>query len=204
MRSALARAVAVALCAATALSACGGDDGPTELLGIQRSAPLVVGEASVTEVAADGSTSPFRFVADEGELLVVYFGYTNCPDLCPTTLAALRSATKQLGDDAERVDLAMVTVDPGRDTGEVLNAYLGSFTSKFHALVPSSEDELTAAEEAFLVTSSVTEQPDGTIQVDHSANAFVVDDQGEVLVEWPFGHAADGMLNDLQVLFGEM
>lgn len=203
MRSAAARVVLSALCAGTLLAACGGDD-PGELQGIVRSEPLVVGGASVTEVTNGVDAAPFSFAADPGELLVVYFGYTNCPDLCPTTLAALRSAKKELGDDGELVDLAMVTVDPDRDTAEILNNYLGSFTERYHALVPSSDAELRAAEEAFLVTSDVIEKPDGSFQVDHSANAFVVDENGVVLVEWPFGHAKAGMVNDLGVLLDEL
>jgi protein SCO1/2 len=203
MRSVVTRVVASALCAGTLLGACGGDE-PGELQGIVRSEPLVVGEATVTEVTNGVEPGPFPFVADPGELLVVYFGYTNCPDLCPTTLASLRSAKKDLGEDGALVDLAMVTVDPGRDTAEIMNNYLGSFTEEYHALVPASEDELRAAEEAFLVTSDVIEKPDGTFQVDHSANAFVVDENGVVLVEWPFGHAKAGMLNDLGVLIDEL
>lgn len=203
MRSVVARVVLSALCAGVLLAACGGDD-PGELQGIVRSEPLAVGDVSVTEVTNGVEPGPFSFVADPGQLLVVYFGYTNCPDLCPTTLAALRSAKKELGDDGDRVDLAMVTVDPGRDTAEILNNYLGSFTDQYHALVPASEEELRAAEDAFLVTSDVIEKPDGSFQVDHSANAFVVDENGVVLVEWPFGHAKAGMVNDLGVLIDQL
>jgi protein SCO1 len=218
MRSAASRFVRGAFCAGifrvgmvgvgafgvgALLTACGGDD-PGELQGIVRSEPLVVGGASVTEVTEGIDPAPFAFVADPGELLVVYFGYTNCPDLCPTTLAALRSAKKELGDDADLVDLAMVTVDPARDTPEIMNDYLGSFTEKYHALVPASDEELSDAQEAFLVTSAVIEKSDGTFQVDHSANAFVVDENGVVLVEWPFGHAKAGMVNDLGVLLADL
>lgn len=181
--------------------ACGGND-DAHLQGIVRSSPLVVGDASVTEVTGGMEPRPFFFSAQPNELLVVYFGYTNCPDLCPTTLAALRSALKQIGDDAERVDLAMVTVDPERDA-PVLSDYLGSFVSRYHALVPQSQEELSAAEDAFLVTSSVETTDDGEVIVEHSANAFVVDDTGKVVVEWPFGHSTEGMVNDLDVLFAE-
>lgn len=186
----------------TSTTACGGGD-DARLQGIVRSTPLEVGQVSVTETTDGMAPQPFAFTARPDELLVVYFGYTNCPDLCPTTLAALRSALKQIGDDAERVDLAMVTVDPDRDAA-VLSQYLGSFVTRYHALVPQSDEELAAAEDAFLVTSSVETRPDGEIVVEHAANAFVVDENGEVVVEWPFGHATDGMVNDLNVLFDQM
>ena len=201
MRSALPRALA-ALAALALLAACGGDS--KELKGIVRSDPLVVGDSSVTEATTGTTPAPFHFTAAKGELLVVYFGYTNCPDVCPTTLASLRSAVKELGDDGAKVDLAMITVDPDRDTPEILSSYLGSFATRYHALVPASQEELKAAEEAFLASSEVRTLDDGTIQVDHSGNAYVVDEAGTVVVEWPFGHAKEGMLNDLQVLFGRM
>jgi protein SCO1 len=200
-RLVLAVSVATAITLGGVLAGCGGSD--ARLQGIVRSAPLVVGDASVTEVTNDMAPTPFSFRAEPDELLVVYFGYTNCPDLCPTTLAALRSAMKQIGDDAERVDLAMVTVDPDRDA-PVLSQYLGSFVTRYHALVPQSDAELTAAQDAFLVTSSVQQRPGGDVIVEHSANAFVVDDAGNVVVEWPFGHSTAGMVNDLTVLFDEM
>ena len=159
---------------------------------------------TVTDVTADGAYADhgpdFTMRAKTGRLLVVYFGYTNCPDLCPTTLAALRGARTVIGDDGDRFDVAMVTVDPARDTGDVLNGYLSSFGDLFHALRPESEDELTAAEAPFLASSSVVTATDGTVEVGHSATAYVVDENGTVLVEWPFGIGKDGMAHDLAIL----
>lgn len=181
---------------------CGEDS--AELKGIVRDDPLVVGDVEVTDVT-DGATEPtFAFRAQPGELLVAYFGYTSCPDICPTTLAELRSAKRQIGDDAERVDLAMVTVDPERDTPQVLNGYLSSFSERYHALRPASDEELRAAEDAFLAQSSITTTPEGEVQVEHSASAYVVDENGVVVVEWPFGHGSENMASDLEVLFDEM
>jgi len=189
------------------LAACGGGS-PGALKGIVRDDPLDVGSVAVTDVTDTGLYSgedeQFSFRARPGHLLVVYFGYTNCPDLCPTTLAELRAARRELGSDAERVDLAMVTVDPERDTPEVLNGYLSSFTDRFNALRPVSEPELVAVEDAFLASSTIVKNADGTIEVGHSANAYVVDEQGLVVVEWPFGHGKDGMANDLEFLFDDM
>lgn len=190
---------------ALAATGCGGDDdGADELRGIVRDEPLVVGDVSVTD-ATDGATeAEFTFRAEPGELLVVFFGYTNCPDICPTTLAEVRAAKRLLGDAAERVDIAMVTVDPDRDVPEVMNGYLNSFSDRFHALRPGSEEELRTAETAFLASSSVTTQPDGRIEVVHSATAYVVDEHGVVVVEWPFGHGSEAMAGDLEVLFDRM
>jgi protein SCO1/2 len=154
----------------------------------------------VTEWTPDGARG-FGFVARPGEVLVVYFGYTNCPDMCPTTMVAVKNAKNRIGPGlAGRVDLAMVTVDPARDKGENLSRYLGSFADRNHALVPADDNELETAKAAFQVTSSVTEKNDGTAEVSHSASAYVVDDTGTVVVEWPFGLDAESMANDLGIL----
>lgn len=179
------------------LQSCGEKD--SSLVGYIPPSEKQVSTVTATEVTTDTSQS-FQFIAPSGEVLIVYFGYTNCPDLCPTTLAAVRSAKRDIGDLADRVNLAMVTVDPERDTKDVLPAYLSSFTDLYHALIPASEDELTAIKDVFQASSSVTKNPDGTVEVGHSATTYVVDDQGMVVVEWPYGLSAEDMTNDLQLL----
>ena len=169
-----------------------------------REVPLEVGSVEVTDVTAEGlysdHDSTFEMRARPENLLMVYFGYTNCPDLCPTTLALVRAARRELGSDGDRIDLAMVTVDPERDTPEVMNLYLSSFTDRFHALHPKSTEELKAAETAFLASSTIVTDASGKIEVGHSATAYVVDAEGTVLVEWPFGVDKDTMINDLRIL----
>lgn len=154
---------------------------------------------SVTEAATG---QPFELRASDGELLVVYFGYTNCPDICPTTLVAVKNAKKKIGSLADRVDLAMITVDPARDTAAILPRYLSSFTDKFHALIPASKDELRKAEDAFDATSSVAEV-DGQVEVTHSGSCYVVDSTGKVVDEWPFGMDAESMAHDLTILLNK-
>lgn len=195
--TALVTVVAIAL----AVGGCGGD-GESALLGYVPPTEKTVAGVSVTEVTDGAAGAPFSFEAAPGEVLVVYFGYTNCPDLCPTTLYAVRTARRRIGDLGAKVDLAMVTVDPERDTAQVLPMYLSSFADRYHALVPASEAELRAAEEAFRASSMVTKKPDGTVDVAHSSVAYVVDDTGHVVVEWPFGLEADAMANDLRLLLG--
>lgn len=190
-------------------TACGGGgDEPAGLKGIVRDDPLVVAEVSIpeeTNLAEGDASTPFTFVAEPGELLVVYFGYTNCPDLCPTTMTALKQAKTRLDpDQAARVDLAMVTVDPERDSGEILSRYLSSFAERYHALRTEDADELAMVEEAFLASSTVTTRPDGAVEVSHTAAAYVVDDRGVVVVEWPFGVTPEIMADDLAYLFTHM
>ncbi|MEZ5144145.1 MAG: SCO family protein [Acidimicrobiales bacterium] len=166
--------------------------------GVVRSAPLQVGDVTLPDQTAGAPGTPFAFRAKPGELLVGYFGYTSCPDVCPTTLANLKAARQKLGAGAEKVDLAMETVDPERDTPEVLAGYLSHFADRYHALRTTDPAQLQAAEEVFGASSSVTKTPEGKVEVVHTGTAYVIDEHGTVLVEWPFGISADDMANDLR------
>jgi protein SCO1/2 len=208
-------AIALALALTAGLMACGSDassDGATttaaadgdfrdEVQGLQRDEPIEVGDVELPEVAADGTTTPFALRAEPGQLLFAAFGYTNCPDVCPTTLTDIRKAKDLLEpDESDRVDVAFGTVDPGRDTAEVMAAYLGSFVEGGHPLRTEDPAELQAAEDALSITSTVQEDEDGTVEVAHSAKSFVIDEDGRVVVEWAFGTGAEAMASDLRLL----
>ena len=203
VRSVVALTVLLALGAA-----CGSDGGSGSggrpYTGIKRTPPLEVGSVTLPEVAPDdGSTFTMKASAPD-RLLVVYFGYTNCPDLCPTTLSALRGAFKEIGAPADRVDVAFATVDPARDTPDVLAGYLSSFfTGHWHALRTEDDTVLKAAEEPFLVTSSVETTFDGRISVTHTAATYVIDDTGTVVIEWGYPTKAEDMTADLRQLLEE-
>lgn len=195
---------------AAAVAACGDDPGETaasqapELAGVVRSPSLEVAEVTMPDAEADGEVVTMK--ADPGELLLVYFGYTSCPDICPTTMSDISVA---LGDlpaaEADRVTVAMVTVDPERDTGEVLGGYLDSFFDRRLALRTEDPDQLEAATEAFGVRFEVEDHgpEDRTYDVAHSAVTYVVDDTGTVAVEWPFGFDSRDMTSDLTTLLQE-
>lgn len=193
---------------AIGLGACGGGGEITDenlaehLNGAVLDDPLEVGELSLPEVDPAGQETPFEFRAPPGELLGVYFGFTYCPDVCPKTLADIRTALEDLDPaDAERFSLAMVTVDPQRDTPEVLNAYVGSFLDRSHALRTTDPDELAAVQAGFLASSSITPSEDGEgYEVSHTATTALVDDTGTVIELWPFGLEPDLMAEDLQIL----
>lgn len=193
----LVLALAVALLAA----ACGSDEVGGEIRGIQRTPQPDVGQTSLPDVSAAGVELPF--VAPEGGLLLVYFGYTHCPDVCPTTLADVRSALGDLGDDADRVDLAMATIDPDRDTSDVLTPYVQSFVPDAHALRTTDDDQLRAAADLFGVTYDVAEGDDGEVEVTHSGFLYAVDEQGRLVVSWAFGTPAEDVAHDLELLLDQ-
>ncbi|MCB2224000.1 MAG: SCO family protein [Actinobacteria bacterium] len=190
------RALAVAALLAVTASACSSQ--PPELAGYTRTpAPNTAGIA-LPDATAGGA--PFTLAADPGGLLLVYFGYTSCPDVCPTTMADLRTALRALGDDASGVETAMVTVDPERDTDEVMAAYVRSFIDGAHGL--RTEDPVLLADAAVELGAaySVTEGEDGAIEVAHTAHVYVIDEHGDLLVTWPWGTEAPDMTSDLRIL----
>ena len=158
-----------------------------------------VSRVSLPDVSRAGK--PFTMRAASGDLLLVYFGYTSCPDICPTTLSDISVALYKLGTRADRVSVAMATVDPGRDTAKVLTAYLADFFNTSHALRTDDSTELTQAATAFGVKFQIAPHARAVnYSVSHTAITFVVDDHGRVIDEWPFGIKPAAMLNDLQIL----
>lgn len=145
----------------------------------------------------------FAFVADEDNVLLVYFGFTFCPDVCPTTLADISFARNELGDRSELVDLAMVTIDPDRDTEEVLTNYLNSFVPGAAALRTDDDAILRSAADEFGVFYQVEALESGDVDVAHSGTLFAIDDQGRLTASWPFGTPSLDMVNDLEILLSE-
>ncbi len=188
--------VALGVGLALVLAACGGDDGPTELSGFERSPAPSVADLTLPEVGA----GDFGFRAADDELLVVYFGYTYCPDVCPTTLSDLRRALDDLGDDADRVSVAMATIDPGRDTEEVIAGYLTSFIADAHPLRTEDDAALRTVTDVFGADYAVEALDDGDVEVAHTGSLYAVDDRGALVVTWPFGTRADDLRNDLELL----
>lgn len=175
----------------------------SQLVGLVRDQPLDVSAIYLPEETNSMKPTAFNTVAKSGELLILFFGYTNCPDLCPTTLADIRGALARVGDDAKRVSVAFVTVDPERDTAQLLTNNLSSFVDRFHVLRTTNFAELQIAKDAFLAASAIQVASDGTIEVSHTATAYVIDESGLVVDELPFGIGADGFENDLKILLRE-
>ena len=136
--------------------------------------------------------------ARPGGLLMVYFGYTNCPDYCPTTMSELKIALRRAGDPAA-VDVAMVSVDPDRD-GPILADYVGSFFPGGHALVTYDDALLAEVAAPFGASYLVSTDDDGSVEVAHSTALYAVDDTGQLVMTWPFGINIDEMATDIKDL----
>lgn len=190
---------ALAIAIALVVAACGSDTAPRTLSGYVLEPKPAVGGYTLPDASQGGAE--FAFTAGEGRLLIVYFGYLSCPDICPTTLAEVRKALALLGDDSARVDLAMVTVDPARDTPELVTKYVQSFVAGAHGLRTDDDAVLRDVADAFGASYDVVTNADGSIDVSHSTATYVVDSNGEVVLAWPFGLKAQPMADDLSILF---
>ncbi len=145
-----------------------------------------------------GST---RRLADfRGKAVVVFFGYTQCPDVCPTTLASLAEAMKQLGPDADRVQVLFITVDPERDTPALLAQYLPAFDPRFLGLYGDAEATARTAKEFKIIYQKVPGSSAGTYTMDHSAGTYVFDPQGRLRLYVANGQGADVFAHDLREL----
>jgi protein SCO1/2 len=190
------------LAATLLLAACGSDAPAKTLSGYELSPAPSVGTLSLPDASNNDADFPFR--AGDGRLLVVYFGYTSCPDVCPTTLAEVKKAFTQIGAQADKVDVAMITIDPTRDTAEILTQYVRSFLPDAHAIRTDDQAALRATATAFGASFSVTPIEGGDPEVSHSAAMYVVDATGAVVLTWPFGIPAVGIADDLDILFDRM
>jgi protein SCO1/2 len=192
------RAAAALVAVGAVAAACGGDG--RELVGLTRDPAPRVDAVALPDVSRDAE--PFEFRAADGDLLVVFFGFTNCPDVCPTTMSDLRRALDELGDDAARVSVAMVTVDPERDT-DVLTEYVQSFVPEAHAIATDDIPALREVAGTFGVSFDVSTAPNGEVEVAHSSFLFAVDDSGTLVITWPFGTPVDDLAADLRQLLDD-
>ena len=136
-----------------------------------------------------------------GKIVVVFFGYTQCPDVCPTTMAELVEIRKALGADGARVQALFVTVDPERDTPEVLKAYMTNFDPSFLALRPSSPEQLAALAKDFKAYYKKVEGRTPTsYTMDHSAGSYVFDTKGKLRLFTRYGSGAAALAGDLRQL----
>ena len=142
-----------------------------------------------------------RTLADfKGKVVVVFFGYTQCPDVCPTTLAELAQVKKSLGPEGERVQGVFVTIDPARDTPELLKAYMASFDPSFVALHGDAAQTAATAKEFKVFYAKVPGATENSYTMDHTAGSYVFDAAGKVRLFVRYGSPAEDLAADLKTL----
>jgi len=164
----------------------------------------VTGASFGRDFALIDHTGAKRSLADyRGKVVVVFFGFMQCPDVCPTTLADLAETMRRLGADAERVAVLFVTVDPERDTPDLLAKYVPAFNPRFVGLSgDAAAIERTAKEFKVLYQKQPGKSP-GSYSMDHSAGSFVFDPQGRLRLYVSYGQGADVFTHDLRALLNE-
>lgn len=135
-----------------------------------------------------------------GKVVVVFFGYTHCPDVCPTTLAELASVMKELGPAAQRVQVLFVTVDPERDTPEVLAQYVPSFNPTFLGLHGDADATARAAKSFKVFYQKQAQAGGGAYTVDHAAGTYILDTDGRLRLFAQYGAGAPALLHDIRAL----
>ncbi len=156
------------------------------------------------ELALTDHTGKPRTLADfRGKAVVIFFGFTHCPDICPTTLADAAGVMKSLGKDAERVQVLMVTVDPERDTPEVLSKYVPAFDPRFLGLYGDAAATQRAAKEFKIFYGKRTGSTPSSYSVDHSGQSYVIDPQGRLRLFVRHDRIAADLASDLRVLLQE-
>lgn len=150
-------------------------------------------------VSADG---PVRMTDFEGKVVVVYFGYTFCPDVCPATLSKLADAMELLGDKAEGVQVIMVSVDPERDTPEALAGYVSHFDPDFIGLT-GDPDTINRVATLYGVVYEKAEGSEGTgYTIDHTSTVVLVDKEGYLKLVLPFEGSAEQIASDIEYFLG--
>jgi protein SCO1/2 len=194
------RRLALAAIAAFTLAGCqkAGPDKPA-FKGVELTGAEYARTLSLTD--QDGRA---RTLGDfKGKVVVVFFGYTQCPDVCPTTMAEVAEVKRSLGADGDKVQGVFVTVDPERDTAALLKAYLASFDPSFVGLRGSEEQTQAAAKEFKVFYAKALGKTPETYTMDHTAASFIFDTEGRVRVYARYGAGAEPLAHDIKLLLAE-
>jgi protein SCO1/2 len=163
-------------------------------------ADITGAEYARTLALPDQNGQPRTLADFKGKVTVVFFGYTQCPDACPTTMAELAQVKKLLGQDGERLQGVFVTVDPERDTPQALKSYMTNFDPSFVALRGTLEQTAAAAKEFKVFYAKVHGKAADSYSMDHSAGSYVFDTQGRIRLFERYGSGADALVADIKAL----
>jgi protein SCO1 len=168
---------------------------PPRMNGSAIDPPLAVDDFTLHSVDGPVLLSDFR-----GRYVILYFGYTSCPDICPDSLAKFREALSKQGERAGEVQVIFISVDPARDSVEYSDVYVKRFSPDFIG-VTGSEAEIQSVTRQMGIFYQLNEPDDGGFYtVDHTASALILDREGRLILTWPYGLTPDQMEDDLRVL----
>lgn len=185
--------IAFALLGALLLSAC---DGTPKFNNVD-----ITGASYARELALTDHTGVRRTLADyRGKVVVVFFGFAQCPDVCPTTLSDMAQVRRKLGADGQRLQVLFVTVDPERDTPQVLAQYVPAFDPSFVGLHGTAEEIAKAAKEFKVFYQKVPGKTATSYTIDHTAGSYVFDREGRVRLFVKHGQGVDPIVADLKRL----
>jgi len=173
--------------------------GPTEWHGVEMQSTQPVTNFTLT----GPGEQPVSLIDFRGKVVMLYFGYTFCPDVCPATMVELRDAMEILGDRSEDVQVVMITVDPERDTAEVLEKYLAHFDESFIGLTGSPEELIAVTAPMGIFFERHEGSAASGYLVDHTATVAVLDREGKLRLIYPFGITGKEMAADLKYLVRE-
>ena len=188
-----------AAAAAAGLGGCDRASAPGEKL--QFKGVDITGADYGRQLSLPDQDGKLRTLADfKGKVVVLFFGYTQCPDVCPTTMAELAQVKKSLGPAGEKVQGVFVSIDPERDTPQLLKAYMGNFDPGFVALRGTPEQTAAAAKEFKVFYAKVPGKAEGGYTMDHTAGSYVFDTAGRLRLFVRYGTGADALVADLKTL----
>jgi protein SCO1/2 len=185
------------LCCVLALTACEKPQSPkvpfanTDITGLDYAKGFAL---------TDHNGKPRTLADFKGKVVVVFFGYTQCPDVCPTTLSELAGIKKALGSEAERLQVIFITLDPQRDTPELMAGFVPAFDSSFLGLWGEQAVIDKVAKDFKVFAQKVPSKDSKSYTIDHTAGSYVFDDQGHIRLFVRHGQGVDGLQKDLQRL----
>jgi protein SCO1 len=200
MKKHLARLVTTTslIALATGLSAC------TESKHTFRAVDITGASYAQGFALPDAQGKPRSLADFAGKVVVVFFGYTQCPDVCPTTLAELAEVKRVLGPQGDKVQGVFVSLDPERDTREVLAAYVDNFGQDFVALRADTPEALAAVAKEFKIFyKKVPGKTAGSYTLDHTAASHVFDAKGKIRLYTRYGSGAQALIEDIRALLAE-
>jgi protein SCO1/2 len=172
---------------------------PYTYRGVRIDPPVAAADFTLT----NQNNQPFQLGHQRGKVTLLFFGYTHCPDVCPVTLSIFSQVYKSLGAQADQVNFVFVTVDPERDTPQILNKYLANFSAPLNGLTADREQLAPVWKDYGVYQARQGEDGDAGYLVDHSARVYAIDRKGNWQLTYPFGVEAQDMAADVEHLLKE-